>query len=124
MICGVSFYVQIVAIQKKGPVFVTAFQPLTTILVAIMGLFILGDALHMGRYACLYYITRKSNFKIFFLIFCLWTFFSIVGALLIFVGLYAILSGKHREKDKTIVKNTNTDQQGVDGSNSLSTGGM
>jgi hypothetical protein len=49
MIFGITTYVQTLAIRKKGPVFMTAFRPLSTIIVAIMGVLILGDALYMGR---------------------------------------------------------------------------
>ena len=51
MIYGVTTFVQMLVIQKKDPVFVTAFRPLSTILVTLMGLVILRDALFLGRYA-------------------------------------------------------------------------
>ncbi|KAJ0088829.1 hypothetical protein Patl1_33125 [Pistacia atlantica] len=51
----------------------TAFKPLATIISAIMGLLILGDALHLG---------------------------GILGAILIVIGLYATLCGKEKEKDR------------------------
>ncbi len=41
---------QTLATGQKGPVFMTAFRPLSTIIVAIMGLLILGDALYTGGY--------------------------------------------------------------------------
>lgn len=50
MVFGVSMYVQTVAIQMKGLVFMTAFRPLNTIIVAVLGLFVLGEALHLGRH--------------------------------------------------------------------------
>jgi len=49
VVYGITIYLQMLAIIKKGPVFITAFRPLATINVAIMGLFILGDALYLGR---------------------------------------------------------------------------
>jgi hypothetical protein len=49
MIFGITVYVQTLAIRKKGPVFMTAFRPLATIIVTIMGLLILGNALYLGR---------------------------------------------------------------------------
>jgi hypothetical protein len=49
VIFGITVYLQTLAIRKKGPVFMTAFRPLATVNVAIMGLFILGDALYLGR---------------------------------------------------------------------------
>ncbi|KAF5480426.1 hypothetical protein F2P56_001177 [Juglans regia] len=50
VIFGITVYVQTLAIRKKGPVFMTSFRPLATIIVAITGLLILGDALYMGRF--------------------------------------------------------------------------
>ena len=49
VIFGVTVYLQTLVIRKKGPVFVTAFRPLCTLVVAIMALPILGEALHLGR---------------------------------------------------------------------------
>ncbi|KAG7986849.1 hypothetical protein I3843_03G102900 [Carya illinoinensis] len=71
VIFGITVYVQTLVIRKKGPVFMTTFRPLATIIVAIMGLLILGNALYMG---------------------------SIIGATLIVLGLYATLWGKEKEK--------------------------
>ncbi|KAG6721252.1 hypothetical protein I3842_03G103400, partial [Carya illinoinensis] len=71
VIFGITVYVQTLVVKKKGPVFMTAFRPLAIVIVAIMGLFILGDVLYMG---------------------------SIIGATLIVIGLYATLWGKEKEK--------------------------
>ncbi|KAF2294329.1 hypothetical protein GH714_009332 [Hevea brasiliensis] len=77
MIFGITVYIQMMVIRKKGPVFVTAFRPLATMLVAVMGVLILGEALYLG---------------------------SVVGAILIIAGLYAILWGKEEEKKNTLPK--------------------
>lgn len=45
---GITYYVQGIVMQKKGPVFVTAFSPLMMIIVAIMGAFILAEKIHLG----------------------------------------------------------------------------
>ncbi|XP_075644453.1 WAT1-related protein At5g07050-like [Castanea sativa] len=71
VIFGITVYVQTLAIRLKGPVFMTAFKPLSTLIVAIMGLLNLGDALYIGR---------------------------VIGATLIILGLYATLWGKEKEK--------------------------
>lgn len=52
VIYGITIYVQTLVVRTKGPVFMTAFRPLATIVVAIMGLFILGEAIYLGRYVC------------------------------------------------------------------------
>ncbi|XP_057978727.1 WAT1-related protein At5g07050-like [Malania oleifera] len=71
VVFGIVIYVQTLVMQKKGPVFMTSFRPLVTIIVAVMGLFILEDSLHLG---------------------------SVLGATLVILGLYATLWGKQNEK--------------------------
>ncbi|XP_057978725.1 WAT1-related protein At5g07050-like [Malania oleifera] len=77
VVFGITVYIQTLVIQKKGPVFMTAFGPLSTIIVAFMGLLILGDALYLG---------------------------SVMGATLIILGLYATLWGK--EKAEKLLEHT------------------
>ncbi|KAJ0028039.1 hypothetical protein Pint_36478 [Pistacia integerrima] len=64
-------YLQTLVIREKDPVFMTAFRPLATVIVAVMGLLILGEELYLG---------------------------SIVGSVLIVLGLYAILWQKIMRK--------------------------
>ncbi|XP_065868490.1 WAT1-related protein At5g07050-like isoform X1 [Euphorbia lathyris] len=73
VIFGIAGYLQTLVVRKKGPVFSTSFRPLSTLLVAILGLLLLGEALRLGE---------------------------ILGAALIITGLYAILWGKEAEKKK------------------------
>lgn len=42
--------------EKRGPVFVTAFSPLMMILVAIMGSFILAEKIFVGAYVYIYIV--------------------------------------------------------------------
>ncbi|XP_021897560.1 WAT1-related protein At3g18200 [Carica papaya] len=67
---GIVVYLQTWCIHKSGPVFVAVFQPMQTLLVAIMAFLILGDQLYLGR---------------------------IVGAVFIMLGLYSVLWGKNEE---------------------------
>ena len=48
---GFTVFVQLWCTEKKGPVFVTMFNPLSTIMVAILAYFIFGENLYVGRYA-------------------------------------------------------------------------
>ncbi|KAE9588241.1 putative EamA domain-containing protein [Lupinus albus] len=68
---GIVISLQTWCIQKGGPVFVAVFQPMQTILVAVMAALILGDQLYSG---------------------------GIIGAILIVFGLYLVLWGKTNEK--------------------------
>ncbi|PKA61781.1 WAT1-related protein [Apostasia shenzhenica] len=70
---SIAYYVQGLVIEKKGPVFASAFSPLMMIIVAIMGSFILAEKIFMG---------------------------GVLGAVLIVIGLYSVLWGKHREDNE------------------------
>nr|CAB3478605.1 unnamed protein product [Digitaria exilis] len=67
---SIAYYVQGLVIQKTGPVFASAFSPLMMIIVAIMGSFILSEKIFLG---------------------------GVLGAVLIVMGLYSVLWGKHKE---------------------------
>lgn len=56
--------------EEKGPVFVTMFSPLLTILVAILAYFVFGEKLYLG---------------------------SIIGAVIVILGMYVILWGKEQD---------------------------
>ncbi|KAK4412802.1 WAT1-related protein [Sesamum alatum] len=67
---SIAYYVQGLVMQKRGPVFVTAFSPLMMIIVAIMGSFILAEKIYLG---------------------------GVLGAVVIVIGLYSVLWGKYKE---------------------------
>ncbi|GAA0183411.1 hypothetical protein LIER_42401 [Lithospermum erythrorhizon] len=71
---SIAYYVQGLVMEKRGPVFVTAFSPLMMIIVAIMGSFILAEKIFLG---------------------------GILGAVLIVMGLYSVLWGKYKEYKET-----------------------
>lgn len=48
---GFTVFAQLWCTEKKGPVFVTMFNPVSTIMVAILAYFIFGENLYVGRYA-------------------------------------------------------------------------
>ncbi|KAM3698113.1 hypothetical protein ACB098_06G164100 [Castanea mollissima] len=66
-----SIYIHGMVIKEKGPVFMTAFNPLSMILVAIIGSFVLVEAMFLG---------------------------SVIGAIVIIVGLYMFLWGKSQDQ--------------------------
>ncbi|KAF5450742.1 hypothetical protein F2P56_031068 [Juglans regia] len=72
---GIAYYVQGLVMKDRGPVFVTAFNPLCMIIVAALGSVILAEKLHLG---------------------------SIIGGIIIAVGLYSVVWGK--SKDYSAVK--------------------
>jgi len=47
---GITYYVQGMVMKTRGPVFVTAFNPLCMILVALIASFILHEQIHFGWY--------------------------------------------------------------------------
>ncbi|XP_062092719.1 WAT1-related protein At2g39510-like [Humulus lupulus] len=75
IICsGFSIYIQGLVMKVKGPVFVTAFNPLSMVIVAILSSFILSEIMYLGR---------------------------VIGALFIVLGLYMVLWGKSKDKPPT-----------------------
>uniref|UniRef100_A0A0A9G9N8 WAT1-related protein n=1 Tax=Arundo donax TaxID=35708 RepID=A0A0A9G9N8_ARUDO len=75
MCSGVAYYVQGIVIKERGPVFVTAFSPLCMIIVTVLGSFILSEVITLGR---------------------------LIGAIIIVVGLYALIWGKNNDHVKQI----------------------
>ncbi|KAK8672243.1 hypothetical protein V6N13_110616 [Hibiscus sabdariffa] len=72
VICsGLAYYVQGMILRSRGPVFVTAFNPLSTVIVAILSSFILSETLYLGR---------------------------VIGAIVIVIGLYMVLWGKSQDQ--------------------------
>ncbi|KAF8115600.1 hypothetical protein N665_0025s0068 [Sinapis alba] len=69
---SISYYVQGIVMKKRGPVFATAFSPLMMVIVAIMGSFVLAEKIFLG---------------------------GVIGAVLIVIGLYAVLWGKQKENE-------------------------
>ncbi|XP_077250094.1 WAT1-related protein At1g44800-like [Tasmannia lanceolata] len=67
---GLAYYVQGVVMKERGPVFVTAFNPLCMVIVAILGSLVLGDVIHLG---------------------------SVIGAIIIVLGLYSVVWGKSKD---------------------------
>lgn len=70
---GLAYYLQGVVNKVQGPVFVTAFSPLIMIITAVLGAAVLSEQLHLG---------------------------SLIGAVIIVCGLYSVVWGKCKEKNK------------------------
>ncbi|KAG6517777.1 hypothetical protein ZIOFF_021175 [Zingiber officinale] len=68
---GIAFAVQIWCIDRGGPVFVAVYQPVQTLVVAIMASIALGEEFYLG---------------------------GIIGAIFIIAGLYLVLWGKSEER--------------------------
>ncbi|XP_034205354.1 WAT1-related protein At2g39510-like isoform X2 [Prunus dulcis] len=72
IICsGVAYYIQGLVMKERGPVFVTAFSPLSMIIVAVMSSFMLAEIMYLGR---------------------------VIGAMVIVIGLYMVLWGKSKDR--------------------------
>uniref|UniRef100_A0A7N0UF20 WAT1-related protein n=1 Tax=Kalanchoe fedtschenkoi TaxID=63787 RepID=A0A7N0UF20_KALFE len=67
---GVAYYVQAVVIKDRGPVFSTSFNPLSLIIITILGSVMLGEQLHVG---------------------------GVIGAVVIVSGLYLVIWGKRKD---------------------------
>ncbi|KAL8218170.1 hypothetical protein R6Q57_021543 [Mikania cordata] len=73
MCSGFAYYISGIVMQERGPVFVTAFNPLGMVIVAIMGSFVLAEKLNLG---------------------------SFLGAMVIVIGLYLVLWGKSKDQSQ------------------------
>ncbi|XP_031117733.1 WAT1-related protein At2g39510-like [Ipomoea triloba] len=68
---GTEYYISVIVMKVKGPVFVTSFNPLCMVIVAIVSSFVLSEKLYLGR---------------------------VLGALVIVVGLGLVLWGKSKDQ--------------------------
>ncbi|KAF3618863.1 WAT1-related protein [Capsicum annuum] len=91
---SIAYYVHSQVMEKKGPVFVTAFSPLMMIIVAIMGSFILAEKFYIG---------------------------GILGAVVIVAGLYTVLLGKYKEYKEEEIEESIIDEpvKGINGNNQM-----
>ncbi|GMH19950.1 hypothetical protein Nepgr_021791 [Nepenthes gracilis] len=69
---GLIVFLQLWVTEEKGPVFVTMFNPLTTLQVAVIAYFVLGEKLNVG---------------------------SILGGVTVILGLYLLLWGKEEDQE-------------------------
>lgn len=67
---GIAYYIQGIVMKERGPVFVTAFSPLSMVIVAVLSSFILAEQMYLGR---------------------------LLGALVIVLGLYFVVWGKEKD---------------------------
>ncbi|XP_027350303.1 WAT1-related protein At2g37460-like isoform X1 [Abrus precatorius] len=92
---GMAYYIQGAVMKTRGPVFVTTFNPLCMVIVAIMGSFFLAEQISLGR---------------------------VIGAIVIILGLYLVVWGKSNDYESpcpTTKEHTLPDKQTVDESNSI-----
>ncbi|XP_022141583.1 WAT1-related protein At4g08290-like [Momordica charantia] len=71
---GIAYYFQALVMKTRGPVFVTAFNPLCMVVVSIMASIILSEKLHLG---------------------------SVIGGIIIAIGLYSVVWGKGKDYSST-----------------------
>ncbi|KAB5557546.1 hypothetical protein DKX38_008455 [Salix brachista] len=71
--CGLTALVQLWCNEQKGPVFVTMFNPLATVMVAVLAYFLFGEEMHAG---------------------------SILGGAVVIIGLYILLWGKENDRNR------------------------
>ncbi|KAI4299039.1 hypothetical protein L6164_032534 [Bauhinia variegata] len=81
---GIMFIVISWCVQKRGPLFASVFNPLMLVLVAIAGSLMLNEQLYLG---------------------------SVLGAVLIVIGLYMVLWGKGKEMNETTQKETSLESE-------------
>ncbi|KAG8633307.1 WAT1-related protein At1g43650 isoform X2 [Manihot esculenta] len=83
-VTGISYWLQVWTIEKKGPVFASMFTPLALLITAIFSIFLWKETLHLG---------------------------SVGGAILLVSGLYGVLWGKKKEEGKSVRNENNADTE-------------
>nr|KYP70794.1 Auxin-induced protein 5NG4 [Cajanus cajan] len=71
---GMAYYIQGAVMKDRGPVFVTTFNPLCMVIVAVMGSFFLAEVMYLGR---------------------------AIGAIVIILGLYLVIWGKSNDYESS-----------------------
>lgn len=84
---GIAYYVQGFVNRVRGPVFVTAFSPLCMIITAVLGAIVLSEQVHLG---------------------------SLLGAIIIVMGLYSVVWGKSKDHLLTSEKDLGQELPTVD----------
>nr|XP_027092896.1 WAT1-related protein At1g43650-like isoform X2 [Coffea arabica] len=72
VVTGLSYWLQVWVVEKRGPVFTSIFSPIALLLTAIFSAMIFKETLHCG---------------------------SVLGAVLLVAGLYSFLWGKNKETE-------------------------
>ncbi|KAH9691708.1 WAT1-related protein [Citrus sinensis] len=88
VINGITYWIQVWAIEKKGPVFTAIFTPFALIITAIFSAFLWKETLHWG---------------------------SVGGAVLLVGGLYSVLWGKNREERINKIVGNDNDEENPEG---------
>ncbi|KAF3633749.1 WAT1-related protein [Capsicum chinense] len=73
IVTGLTYWIQLWSVEKKGPVFIAMFTPLSLIITAIISAFLWKETLYVG---------------------------SLCGGILLVGGLYLVLWGKNREAER------------------------
>ncbi|KAA3453740.1 WAT1-related protein isoform X1 [Gossypium australe] len=80
IVAGITYWLQVWTIEKKGPVFTAIFTPLALVITAIFSAFLWKETLHWG---------------------------SVAGVVLLVGGLYSVLWGKKKEDEKMVTNEQN-----------------
>lgn len=98
------FAIQIYVVERAGPLFVSAYLPLQTLIAALLATFALAEHFYLGGYfLLLLLLTHHPNYICWSE--CSYSFYVIVrliGAILIICGLYLVVLGKTWEQQLMI----------------------
>jgi hypothetical protein len=62
ILSGLAYYIFGLLVKERGPVFMSASNPLSLVMVAILGSFIFKEKFYLGRYAaCLFSVNLRMN---------------------------------------------------------------
>lgn len=94
----VTWYIQLWCTKEKGAVFMTMFNPLTTLMSPFVSYFLVGSYLYFGRY-----LSAPMPNLVMCILFTVWSFgvylyCSVIGAVVVVAGLFCLLWGKNGDQ--------------------------
>ncbi|XP_061986449.1 WAT1-related protein At5g13670-like [Populus nigra] len=104
ILSGLAYYIFGLLVKERGPVFMSASNPLSLVMVAILGSFVFKEKFYLGRYAsCLFSVNLRMN-QVNDELTQQSIIGRVIGAIVIVLGLYLVLWGK--SKDQTTTSNS------------------
>ncbi|KAK5795355.1 hypothetical protein PVK06_036617 [Gossypium arboreum] len=105
LVTAFALYAMGSVMKRRGPVFVSAFNPLSMVIVAILGSFFLAEDMYLGRFESISLLKYINPIKIFAILKVFGTmvllFCRVLGSIVIVIGLYLVLWGKSKDQPQS-----------------------
>lgn len=105
LVTAFALYAMGSVMKRRGPVFVSAFNPLSMVIVAILGSFFLAEDMYLGRFESISLLKSINPIEIFEILKVFGTmvllFCRALGSIVIVIGLYLVLWGKSKDQPQS-----------------------